>query len=328
MPLNPLRLDRREAVNPLRVDPTRTGLLQRKLGMELTRLLQRLYTEAANRVYQLAPQASASSPPQPIGNALFGDGGWLRSFAGWLADRAKSAIIGPAKALFARWLGMGVQRGAARAVADSAATPGKVPVPKQGIPVTVATALGTGGSKERVGLILERSLMELEGLTSAEVQGIVRILADGMQAGMNPKQVAKLIRERFNLTKRRAETIARTEMIRAHAEGQLIGFEKMGVTTLGVQAEWLATKDKKTCPHCKAMSGKVFTIDEARGKIPAHPNCRCAWVPNIPTVFLEEPTREPNRTGRRGGLRGQRGSAASHQHPPRKPVTKPHAPAR
>ena len=29
------------------------------------------------------------------------------------------------------------------------------------------------------------------------------------------------------------------------------------------------------------LNGREFPVDEARGVIPVHPNCRCVWVPVV-----------------------------------------------
>jgi SPP1 gp7 family putative phage head morphogenesis protein len=51
-----------------------------------------------------------------------------------------------------------------------------------------------------------------------------------------------------------------------------------GVT---VDAEYTTADDNKVCPKCRQLEGNVYTIDEARGIIPVHPNCRCAWNPVV-----------------------------------------------
>ncbi len=113
---------------------------------------------------------------------------------------------------------------------------------------------------------------------------ITRQLTEGLSQGMNPKAIArKMIKEGIGTKTRgvqsRAERIARTEIIRAHAEGQLDSLESLGVTEVGVMVEWSAAGDDRVCPLCQALDGVVLTIKEARGIIPRHPNCRCAHIP-------------------------------------------------
>lgn len=67
--------------------------------------------------------------------------------------------------------------------------------------------------------------------------------------------------------------------IRAHAEGQLDSFKTLGVEEVGVAVEWATANDDKVCPKCQSLEGIVLKIDEARGLLPRHPNCRCAFLP-------------------------------------------------
>jgi hypothetical protein len=73
--------------------------------------------------------------------------------------------------------------------------------------------------------------------------------------------------------------LARTEIIHAHAEGQLDAFELLKVEGVQVLAEWSTAGDEIVCELCSDLEGVVMTIKEARGSLPRHPNCRCAWVP-------------------------------------------------
>ena len=36
----------------------------------------------------------------------------------------------------------------------------------------------------------------------------------------------------------------------------------------------------RVCPDCGGYEGEIFTVDEAEGIIPLHPNCRCCWIPS------------------------------------------------
>lgn len=65
---------------------------------------------------------------------------------------------------------------------------------------------------------------------------------------------------------------------RAHSEGQLDAVEGMGMDSVGVEMEWLTSGEP--CSACAAMAGNVYSVKDARGKIPAHPGCLCCWVPN------------------------------------------------
>jgi SPP1 gp7 family putative phage head morphogenesis protein len=132
---------------------------------------------------------------------------------------------------------------------------------------------------EKVKLLAGRAFDDLENVTSDMSTRMSRTLTDGLVTGSSPRDIARDLSDDLDLSRGRAETIARTEIIRAHAEGQLDAMETLGVTQVGVQAEWLITDDEKLCDECAPLEGIVLDIDEARGMLPRHPNCRCAWMP-------------------------------------------------
>jgi len=80
-----------------------------------------------------------------------------------------------------------------------------------------------------------------------------------------------------------AEVIARTEANRAFNEGNLDALKQGEVT----EVVFLLAND--ACEECRAVSesmpgqkfGKKFTIDQASGIIPVHPNCRCTWITEV-----------------------------------------------
>ena len=75
--------------------------------------------------------------------------------------------------------------------------------------------------------------------------------------------------------------LTRTEVINAHAEATLNSYVEAGLEGVTVNAEYTTAGDDKMCPKCVALQGRPYTIDEARGLIPQHPNCRCAWSPVV-----------------------------------------------
>lgn len=73
---------------------------------------------------------------------------------------------------------------------------------------------------------------------------------------------------------RRRGTSSRT-VGRIRSEEQQVE-EALGPTLVEVQT----AEDDLVCPECEEISADgPYTIDEARGLIPAHPNCRCTFMP-------------------------------------------------
>jgi SPP1 gp7 family putative phage head morphogenesis protein len=135
---------------------------------------------------------------------------------------------------------------------------------------------------EAVGLLYTRNFRELAGITEAMDQQISRVLAEGFAQGHNPRKMASAINDRVDkvgLT--RARTLARTEVINAHSEATLNRYESIlgpDAEVVG-KAELSTAGDSRVCDICAGIEGQVVSIDGARGIIPVHPNCRCAWLP-------------------------------------------------
>lgn len=143
-------------------------------------------------------------------------------------------------------------------------------------------ALSSEVATSRLQLLATRSFTKLKGITEEMDAELTRILVDGLSAGTHPTKLAKLMAERVEgMSEQRAERLARTEIIYAHAEGQLDSFERLGIKEVSIQAEWLTAGDNRVCTRCQSRAGSRLSIAEARGLIPLHPNCRCIWIPYI-----------------------------------------------
>jgi SPP1 gp7 family putative phage head morphogenesis protein len=70
--------------------------------------------------------------------------------------------------------------------------------------------------------------------------------------------------------------IARTEILSASNQGLVEGYEQAGVSEI----EWFPALDDKSCEICDSQDGFVTSTDN-RNMLPAHPNCRCCWLPVI-----------------------------------------------
>jgi len=134
--------------------------------------------------------------------------------------------------------------------------------------------------QSKLELLGTRAFTELEGVTKAMSQQMSRILTAGLIKGDGVMAIARALKDNVStINATRARVIARTEIIAAHAEGQLDAFELLGVEEVGIMAEWSTAGDGKVCDECAALESVVMTIAAARGLIPRHANCRCCWIP-------------------------------------------------
>jgi len=274
-------------------DPTRTTTLRRKYCLDLS---QR-FKELRKRLMKLLVEEDAFGLNEPTllkVNARYTfstDKQKLEEFRKWLAAQSQNLILSDptttADDWWAKYINEAYKQGQGRAFDDT-----KKPYAR-GYASDESTADFYKGSKyeflsssfnqpetiEKVQLLAGRNFSELKGMTDAMATVLTRDLAEGLARGDNPRTIAARLEKSLALSENRALTIARTEIIRAHAEGALDAMEKMGVAEVGVAVEWSTTDDSRVCPLCKPLDGIILKISEARGMFPRHPNCRCSPVP-------------------------------------------------
>ena len=148
---------------------------------------------------------------------------------------------------------------------------------------------------DRVGVLWTRTFNELKGVTDAMSQQISRVLSQGMMEGDNPvllgRKLAAVIKGggaklgindtlgRYIPAKRRAQMIARTEIIRAHHSATIQEYRNWGLEGITVKAEWSTAGDNRVCDKCNSMDGHRYTLNQIENMIPAHPSCRCIALP-------------------------------------------------
>jgi SPP1 gp7 family putative phage head morphogenesis protein len=210
----------------------------------------------------------------------------LQKFQEWLRRQLQQFLVGRTQEeLWRVYTEQGIKKGAARSFEDA-----------RGIEKLkdAGTALAFyAGTKEeflrssfrqpesvsKIQLLASRTFTDLKNVTEDMATRMSRTLVDGLTAGQGPRQIAVKLDADLDIGRTRALTIARTEIIRAHAEGQLLALEQLGVQEVGAMVEWSTAGDERVCPLCKPLEGVVLKLDEAKGMLPRHPNCRCAWIP-------------------------------------------------
>lgn len=288
--------------NPLRKDPTRTASLRASFIAQLRKIFLSVQLEVQKFLVKDDALGLKKSDGFPSFDRLVNqaerefafrtDAGKLEAFNSWFLAQVNARVLFPDVSARAdqpwttEYVESAYRRGLLNAYLGSRSTK----VLKTAVLGTLTQAeflrraFAAPEARSKIQLLATRSLESLKGVTSAMASKMNFILAQGILDGRGPEAISReMVKEIAALTQNRAMMIARTEIIHAHAEGQLDAFEKLGVLQLGVKAEWVTAGDDRVCPQCLPLEGQIFTVEEARGKIPLHPNCRCSWTPWIPT---------------------------------------------
>lgn len=278
--------------NQIKIDPSRTTTLRKRFMADMTRRFRSV--EKANSELIVETDVLGLSTSEPISFNVerqawrfLTDTQKVKAYRKWLQEQIDAKILTTIggisdKPWTAEYVESAYQKGYIRAYTDLfaeelASTPefyagGKAQFLRDAFNQPIALS--------QIELLSTRAFTELEGVTATMSQQLSRHLANGLARGQSVSEIARnMTRSIGNLTKTRALTIARTEIMASHAEGQLDAFEKLGIEEVGIWAEWSTAGDDRVCVLCGELEGAVMTIKEARGLIPRHPNCRCIWLP-------------------------------------------------
>lgn len=295
--------------NPMLLDPTRTGLLRRRWEKDIDQGFDELEQRVIYRLVTLDPfglfplqEQNPFFPKRMVANA----GEWsflqpehLAAFSAWLSTELQSTILAGGSRSY---IEAGVNKGVDRAFVDVRRSERMLDLPgmAQAQPLYF-------GNQERLGRVFSNSPTNqtavelLTSLTDRNMQGMAddlsaklqrEIVSSGIVQGISPKELTRALKKQLGISKTRAKTIARTETVRAHAEGALLAMEYLGVTKIGVMVEWSTAGDGRVCPLCSSLAGIVIPIKQAHGLFPRHPNCRCSPIP----ANVGEDTSEQKRT--------------------------------
>lgn len=94
--------------------------------------------------------------------------------------------------------------------------------------------------------------------------------------GNKTSDLKKELQERFNVSYRRADTLARTELCHIQTQAAKKRYEDYGIEYVEV----LVDEDAKTCDKCKELIGKKWKTTDTP-PLPVHPNERCCLIPVI-----------------------------------------------
>lgn len=294
-------------------DPTRTASLRNLFAKEMARRfkeLEKAISEAIieEDVFGLSNSTVTTFQVRKPGRKAFQfltKEGKVAAFMEWLNEQINKGLLETrtltqvGQARNAAWTDTYIQDSYKRGVIRSRYELGKISktIPPLESTGGIFASMATPFHADRVGMLYIRAFEELKDITSVMSTQISKVLSQGMIDGDGPRAIArKLIATiqgggqnlgitdtlgRFIPARRRAEILARTEVIRAHHSAMVQEYRNWGLEGVKVKAEWQTAEDDRVCPQCLSMEGKRFTLDQIENMIPAHPMCRCIALPDL-----------------------------------------------
>ena len=274
----------RLTTNARRQDPTRTTTIRNRFEADFNRRFARMAKAIRNEVVKrdgFGLKANRGGFDFPSDQAK------VSAFMAWLEQLQGVEIFGGVQSLPREvaaqriWAQTYIQTGYRRGLINAATQ-----LRQAGARVSpgyIDSAFLRPVHAERVGIIYSRAYDSLQGITREMDRQIADTLARGLADGRGSMDIARdLVGRVEKIGRTRARLLARTEIVAATTEAQLNAFEDAGLQGVDLEAEWLTAGDDQVCPIClEAAAGGPYTLEQAHGMIPLHPNCRCGWIPRI-----------------------------------------------
>jgi hypothetical protein len=283
--------------NPFRLDPSKTTQIQRRYFADWSARAISLQLEI--RQFVEAGDAFGLDVVEPF-TLNAGEFRFqtilqkVESFKQWLAGKIESAFY-QTDAQGNPWNAKHIESAYQRAVLKAFRSVRKGDITSEfflGQRDEFQKSLAVRSGREKLKLLFARAFEEVKGVTSDMAAQLSRIVSDGLSNGDSAKQISKALTDQIARTNdSRVKRVVRSQIVHSNAEGNLDTLEDMGIQSVQGLVEFITTSGRP-CPICAAKAGGVYTIAQARGIIPVHPNCQCDWVP----VFTSR-TR-PLRSGR------------------------------
>lgn len=268
-------------------DPTRTKTLRAEFQRDVAKRFRSLKGDIRETieeldVLQLGQQRAVNRAPNPDDYKFLSNAEKKQRYQAWLRKQIDNGVLqetgNDAVQQGQHYTAKYVKRGYEKGVTDMGAN-----LRQEGVDVEqLDNVFNQPVHSGKIELIYTRAYDGLEGITQEMDTQISRELSSAISEGMNPRDAARSLNDRVDAVGiNRARMLSQTEIIHAHAEGSLDRLESEGFTEVKADVEHLTAGDRRVCPECAALSGSTYTIKEARGLIPVHPECRCTWKPVV-----------------------------------------------
>jgi hypothetical protein len=274
--------------NPLKMDPTRLQGVRRPVVVSVRSkyklLADQLYQKIIDeRFLQGVPESpliadgAVNLDTQPSDESAY-NVSRVDELELWLSGRVSQLID---EDFVSDYIERAYIHGRKRAYTDSHKSKLK---PQPNVMITNAADFEEGGkesfvrsgetslvSKKAKQSLVSQAFSSLKGIAGQMIQSVKQIILTGIRKFWTPKQIAKAVQDEVNRYEKKTEVSVKDDLVRAHGESQLDAFAELGHNEVMAIIE--TAGDNKVCAKCRVLEGREVPLEQARGLLPAHPNC-------------------------------------------------------
>lgn len=137
-------------------------------------------------------------------------------------------------------------------------------------------------SDDILNIIKNSAFSDIKGKSNAQIEKMRKELTSMVLEGTATRQnVRDMIQEVLDSDASYAELVAQTELSAVYNMGTIKRMrEYQKVSGRRLRKYWHGFKySENTCEYCRPRIGGVYDIEDESETLPAHPVCRCIWLP-------------------------------------------------
>lgn len=148
---------------------------------------------------------------------------------------------------------------------------------------TLQQLLSSPAYQNQIAATLVRTYSDWKGISDVARTDLANVITDAVARGVNPRETAKVISKRLDVSASKAKSIAQTEQVGALREAQWAetdwARDRLGLKTAVL---WISALKTTTRYWHASRSGSVYTTEEVRDFYSANGNrynCYCSQIP-------------------------------------------------
>ena len=137
-------------------------------------------------------------------------------------------------------------------------------------------------SEDIIDIIKNSAFSDIQGKSNSQIEKMRKELISMILAGTATRSnVRDMIQKVLDSDTSYAELVAQTEMSAVYNMGTIKRMKEYSrISGHRIKKYWHGFKySENTCEYCRPRIGGIYDLDDESETLPAHPRCRCLWLP-------------------------------------------------